>query len=139
MRGPALATEAQWAKIRHFGAFVAAGTLAFITDVLVFQGLHALFGLHPLLARPPAILVAMVVSWLINRTMTFAMPGPPRLSEFLHFATLAAAASAFNYAIFVCLLWLWPPISATLAIGIAAIGAMLLSYVNMRFSVFRRR
>lgn len=126
-------------RIAHFGGFLAAGTLAFLTDIAVFQSAHDLLSVPALLARPVSISVAMVVSWLINRTVTFPMPGPPRLKEFLHFAAYAWAAAALNYAVFAAGLWLWPNIWLPAAIFVASLAAMGFAYVNMRFAVFRKR
>ncbi len=123
----------------HYGGFLLAGGLAFVTDVAVFQALHAGLAVAPLVARPLSISVAMVVSWAINRTVTFPMPGPPRLSEFLHFAALAWLAAAFNYAVFAALLWLYPALWPPFAIFVASLAAMVLAYLNMRFSVFAGR
>ncbi len=125
-------------RITHYGGFLAAGTLAFLTDVSVFQGLHGLLAVAPMIARPLSIAVAMVVSWLINRTVTFKMPGPPSLTEFLRFAAFAWAAAVLNYAVFVATLWIWPAIWPTLAIFLASLAAMVFAYVNMRRSVFRQ-
>ncbi len=126
------------ARIFHYGGFLLAGGLAFVTDVGVFQLLNVAAGVAALIARPVSISVAMIVSWLINRTVTFPMPGPPRLPEFLHFAALAWVAAAFNYAVFAAVLWGWPEIWKPLAIFVASLAAMVLGYVNMRFSVFRK-
>ena len=126
-------------KLVHYGGFLLAGGLAFLTDVGVFQLLHAGLLVAPLIARPLSISVAMVVSWAINRTVTFPMPGPPHLAEFLHFAALAWVAAAFNYAVFAGVLWQEPAIWPPLAIFIASLAAMALAYANMRFSVFRGR
>ena len=125
-------------KVMHFGGFLLAGGLAFFTDVGIFQLLHAGLFVAPLIARALSISVAMVVSWAINRTVTFPMPGPPRLAEFLHFAALAWVAAAFNYGVFALVLWQAPAIWPPLAIFIASLAAMMLAYVNMRFSVFRK-
>jgi putative flippase GtrA len=126
------------AKIIHFGGFLLGGGLSFVTDVGVFQLLNAAAGVPPLMARPFAISLAMVVSWLINRTITFPMPGLPRVREFLHFAALAWVAALLNYAVFALVLWLCPAIWPPTAIFLAALAAMVLAYVNMRYSVFKK-
>jgi len=122
----------------HYGGFLLAGGTAFVTDVGVFQLLHVGIALPPLIARPLSISVAMVVSWLINRSVTFAMPGPARLAEFLRFAALAWVAAALNYAVFAVVLWVWPAIWPPVAIFIASLAAMVLAYLSMRFAVFKR-
>jgi putative flippase GtrA len=126
------------AHIRHYGGFLAGGTLAFATDVLVFQVLHLALAVPVLLARIGSIAVAMVASWLVNRTVTFAMPEPPTLREFLRFAFLGWSVALFNYAVFAAVILARPEIWPPFAIGVAAIAAMLLAYAGMRFGVFRK-
>jgi putative flippase GtrA len=128
-----------WRRLAHIGGFLLAGSLAFVTDVAIFQAAYGLLLLPALLARPLSISVAMVVSWLINRRVTFPMPGRPNVSEFLHFAAFAWAAAAFNYMVFAAILWISPAIWPPLAIFFSSLAAMVLAYANMRFSVFRQR
>ena len=128
---------AELSRFRHFGGFVLAGSAAFVTDVVVFQALAVGLSTPPLLARSVSIPIAMVVSWLINRTITFAMAGPPRLSEFLKFASVASISSLINYAVFAAILQ-WAPGRNLAAIVAATAIAMLASYAGMRLGVFRR-
>ena len=65
--------------LRHYGAFVLAGTLAFMTDALVLLALIQLAGIGPLLARlfrhrcrNGGIL------YCLNRTITFRLAGPAK-------------------------------------------------------------
>ncbi len=94
-------------------------------------------GLHPLLARVPSVLLAMIVSWWINRTFTFAVRQPASLAEFLRFAAVASGSNITNYAVYSALLLSglvsWPFI----ALVIASAFAMAFSYAGMRFAVFR--
>ena len=123
--------------LRHFGGFVLAGGSAFVTDVGIFQLLQGWLGLNPLIARLLSISAAMVVSWLINRTVTFAMPGPPRLAEFLRFAAVAWISSAVNYGVFAAILLARPDIWPVAAIVAATAVAMVVSYFGMKRGVFR--
>lgn len=125
-------------KFAHLAGFVLAGGTAFLTDVGVYELLASVLGAPALIARALSILTAMIVSWLINRTITFPMPDPPRIAEFLHFAALALVASLVNYGVFAVLLWLVPGLWAPAAILVSSLAAMILAYVNMRFSVFRQ-
>ena len=64
--------------LRHYGAFVLAGTLAFMTDALVLLALIQLAGIGPLLARPFAIAAAMVVSYTLEPDNHLSPPGPAK-------------------------------------------------------------
>ena len=129
---------AEVSRLRHFGGFVLAGGTAFVTDVLVFHALTSLAGVNLLIARLLSISVAMVVSFLINRTVTFAMPGAPKLSEFLRFAAVGWMSSGLNYAIFAGVMLARPETWWFLAIVIATVISMGASYMGMRMAVFRK-
>jgi putative flippase GtrA len=123
---------------RHYGGFLAAGLAALATDALVLTLLTRGAGLSPFLARLFAIAVAMVVSWRINRRVTFAVAAPPSLAEFARFAGVSWAAQAVNYAVFALLLLARPATEPVAALIAASIVAMVVSYVGFRFGVFGR-
>jgi len=124
-------------RARHYGGFVLAGLLALATDAAVLEGLHRAFGISPYLARIPGIATAMVVSWLVNRTITFAVRTPPKLGEFGKFAAVSWLAQTVNYFVFAAILYLSPEISPTVALIFASLVAMFVSYAGFRFGVFR--
>ncbi|MCL4767592.1 MAG: GtrA family protein [Hyphomicrobiaceae bacterium] len=121
--------------MRHYGGFVLAGLLALATDGLVLVGL-ARAGWHPIAARPLAIAIAMVVSWLVNRRLTFAMPGPPTLREYARFAAVSWSAQAVNYLVFGAILIGRPATPVLLALVLASLVAMFVSYFGFRHGVF---
>jgi putative flippase GtrA len=123
---------------RHYGGFVLAGILALSTDAAILLVLTAA-GLHALLARPLAIAVAMVVSWLVNRRVTFAMPGPPTLAEYARFAAVSWTSQAVNYAVFGAIVLARPATSVLLALVLACLVAMFVSYFGFRYGVFAHR
>lgn len=124
--------------LRHYGGFVLAGGLAFITDAGVFSLLASGLDVPALVARPVAIAVAMVVSWWINRTVTFPVGTPASLAEFSRFAAVAWGTAALNYLVFAGLILARPDLSKVLAIAIASLVAMVVAYLGMRHAVFRR-
>ena len=126
------------APLRHYCGFLLAGALALITDGALLEILTRIMGLHPLLARPFAIAAAMVVSWLINRTVTFAVEGPPTRREFARFAAVSWTAQMVNYLLFATLLIMRPGTPALLALVLASLVAMLVSYFGFRYRVFRQ-
>ena len=125
-------------RLRHYGGFVLAGGLAFLTDAGVFTVLADGVGLHALLARALAIALAMVVSWLINRTVTFPVDQPATLVEFARFAVVAWSTAALNYAAFAGLILAFPELAKVLAIAIASLIGMDAAYLGMRHGVFRK-
>ena len=124
--------------LRHYGGFVVAGGTAFVTDVAVFHALNSWAGINLLIARFLSITVAMIVSFLINRAITFAMPGAPRIVEFLRFAAVGWVSSALNYALFACTMLARPETAPVIAIAFATAISMVVSYLGMRLAVFRK-
>ncbi|MGI9424696.1 MAG: GtrA family protein [Hyphomicrobiaceae bacterium] len=123
--------------LRHYGGFVLAGVLALITDIAVLQFLTWSLSLSAVIARPFSIAVAMVVSWLINRTITFAYRHSPTVAEFLQFAAVSWMAQLVNYVIFVVVLLIRPQTHAIAAVVVASLIAMFVSYAGFRYGVFR--
>lgn len=124
-------------RIRHLGMFLAAGLAAFAVDAAVLELLTRGAGAHPLLARLPSVGLAMAVSWLINRTFTFAVRSAASLAEFLRFAAVASGSNILNYAIYSALLVLGAVLVPFQALVISSAAAMAFSYAGMRLAVFR--
>ena len=124
--------------LRHWGGFVLGGVTAFAVDGSILMLLTRTLGVPTLAARLVAIATAMVVSWLINRTITFPTGARASLGEFTRFAAVAWTASAVNYVLFAGLVLGWPAMHPILAVALASLVAMCLSYAGMRFGVFAR-
>jgi putative flippase GtrA len=125
-------------KIRHGAGFVASGGLAFITDASILTLLTRGAGFDPFTARIIAIACAMVVAFFAHRRLTFAVQEPATWSEFSKFLGVAVTASLVNYAIYAGILVLRPGIEPLVALVAATTVAMFVSYVGMRFGVFRK-
>lgn len=124
--------------IRRWVTFATGGGVAFLVDAGVLMALTRLAGMNPLPARLLAIAAAMVVSWGFHRTFTFPMKAAPTLTEFLRFVALGWAAAALNYAVFAALVLMVPSLHHVLAIAVACLFAMVLSFAGMRFGVFAK-
>lgn len=127
------------AGARHWGGFLASGGLAFAVDAGVLALLTRGLSLDPYSARVVAIASAIVVGWLAHRRLTFAMPTPPSLGEFLHYAALQWTSIAVNFALYAGLIALLPRLDPLAALVLASVVAMVVSYLGMRFGVFRSR
>lgn len=123
--------------ITHYGGFLAAGIAATLVDLAILN-LLALAGISPFLGRFASISIAMVVSWWINRTVTFAVEARPTLSEFGKFAAVSWTAQAVNYAVFAVALLVVPAIGPSLAVIVGGVVSVGVSYAGFRFGVFRR-
>lgn len=121
---------------RHYGGFLLAGLSALATDTAILALLTRLAGLSPFIARPFGIALAMLVSWLINRTITFAATSHPSIAEFSRFAGVSITSQLVNYGVFATLLLVVPGLMPELALLAACFVSMFVSYVGFRFGVF---
>ncbi|MEQ1714642.1 MAG: GtrA family protein [Hyphomicrobium sp.] len=128
MRGP-------WA---HGAGFLVSGLLAFATDAGVLWMVTHSGAMNPYTGRLVAIAVAMVVAYFAHRTLTFGVSEPPGLRQFAKFCSLAATANAINYAIYAGILIAHPDSPPLYALLVATLVATVVSYLGMRFGVFRR-
>jgi putative flippase GtrA len=123
---------------RHGAGFVTSGLIALAVDTGMTSLLTRAFGVPPLLARPIAIAVAMVVAWTCHRHLTFAVKTEPSLNEFGRYAAVAWGAAGVNYAIYAAILFLLPVVAPELALIASSVVSMVVSYLGMRFGVFKR-
>jgi putative flippase GtrA len=122
---------------KHGAGFVASGGLAFLTDAVILAGLTRVAGLDPFTSRIVAIGCAVIVGFFAHRRLTFAVQTPATLAEFTKFIGVAATASLVNYAIYVGVLIARSNTEPIVALFIATLFAMGISYVGLRFGVFR--
>jgi putative flippase GtrA len=117
--------------------FLGVGGLGLITDLAIFTVL-IVHGLHPLLARLVSLAVATVVTWRLNRALTFDRSGRRPADEAMRYAAVAASAQAVSYAVFAVLVVTVFKATPQLAVLVgAAIGAFF-SYKGQALFAFRR-
>ena len=124
---------------RHGLGFLISGTIAFLVDAAVLEAGVRLFGADPLLARIAAIASAIFCGWLAHRRLTFAIPTKPTFREFARYALAGSVAASINYSLFALQLLCIPNMPRLVALTFASCGAMIFSYIAMRYSVFRRQ
>lgn len=114
--------------------FIAVGGLGFLID-LGCTSLLVWSGVSPYLARPPAIAVATLFTWLANRAFTFEVKAERSIGEAVRYATTALAAACTNYAVYSLLVWQdCPPLFAVAIASVIQAGA---SYIGYRKFAFR--
>jgi putative flippase GtrA len=118
--------------------FLAVGGLGLLTDITFFT-LVLMHWPHPLSARLLSLAAATLVTWRLNRALTFDRSGHRQTREALRYAVVTAAAQGTSYAAFALLtytVFAWLP-QAALLIG-AAVGT-LISYNGHRLFAFAPR
>ncbi len=82
--------------------FVVVGGLGLITDLGAFT-LIAAYGHHPLAIRFVSLAIATVVTWRLNRALTFARSRRTQHEEALRYTAVTAVAQGTSYAVFATL------------------------------------
>ena len=137
------AFSARAALVRQIPAFAAIGGFGFCIDAGLTVLISAGFGLSPFLARVPAVIVATIATFLLNRNITFAARGF-WLHEFGRYALVAASGQAVNYAVYAAALTAiatlgfgQAPTLIAFAVGCGSGAAMFLTFIGFRFFAFR--
>jgi putative flippase GtrA len=118
--------------------FLAVGGLGLVTDITLFT-LILLHWPHPLSARLLSLGAATLVTWRLNRALTFDRSGHRQTREALRYAAVTASAQGTSYAVFALLtytVFAWLP-QAALLVGAAA--GTLISYNGHRLFAFAPR
>jgi putative flippase GtrA len=118
--------------------FIAVGGIGLATDLCVFTLIVA-YVPYPLAVRLISLAVATLVTWRLNRALTFARSHRAQHEEAVRYAIVTAVAQGTSYAIFAALVLTvlgWMP-QAALMCG-AAVAAFV-SYNGHRLFAFAPR
>ncbi len=118
--------------------FLGVGGLGLVADLAVFTIILG-HGLNPLVARAVSLAIATVVTWRLNRALTFECSGRRPADEAFRYAAVAAAAQAVSYAVFAVLVVTLLSAVPQLALIIGAAAATLVSYFGQALFAFRPR
>ena len=131
--------------VRQIGAFAIIGSLGFICDAgltLAFAGL----GAAPLAARAPAAVIAVTLTFLLNRTLTFAAQGAPISGAALRYAIVSCLGVAINYGVYAGVVSLATmsgltptPVLLTFCVACGSGVAMVTNFIGFRTFAFARR
>ena len=125
-------------------AFAAIGLLGYLVDATITYVCAKYLGLSPELARPPGFIVATIVNFALNRSITFRHSRAPLVRAFLRYCGVAAVGLAVNYAVYSACVVLAPrvgiavtPAILPLFVAAGSGAAMVLTFVGFRFFAFR--
>lgn len=122
-------------KLLRFGI---AGALGFLVDAGMLAALLAWTPAGPFLARAIAIAVALVSTWLMNRSFTFGASRHSLAVEGFRYGSVGLTSAVVNYLIYAGLLISVPILQPLAALVIASIAAMAFSFFGYSRFVFRR-
>lgn len=122
-----------------FTKFLLVGTLGFAVDAGILVALSALC-VSASTARPCSFLVAVTVTWYLNRTYTFHhLATKHRLAtEWLRYLITGSSGAAVNLLVFYALLWSAPgAIHPLIALASGSIAALLFNFLGAKHFAFR--
>ncbi len=125
--------------LRELVLFGFAGVMGFIADTGVLYLLKPALGLY--YGRLISFICAVVVTWLINRHLTFVKraSGLSLWREFSRYFGLMLGGGLVNYATYALLVSFFEAIASQPVWGVAAgsCTGMLVNYLSAKFLVFR--
>jgi putative flippase GtrA len=123
-----------------FVTFVLAGGVGFAIDIAATLGL-VYVGVDKFSARAIGIVIAMGVTYVLNRTITFrdakSASGKAEAAEGMRYAAVGIATSVLNWVVYAAVLSLFPTLWPVIGIFCGSIAAMIVSYVGYDKLVFR--
>lgn len=114
------------------------GGLGLITDLAIFT-LVVAHGLNPLGARLISLPLATLVTWRLNRALTFDRSGRRTADEVMRYAAVVTAAQAVSYGVFAVLVVTLLAAAPQFAVIAGAAAGALLSYSGQALFAFRPR
>jgi putative flippase GtrA len=115
--------------------FLAVGGLGLATDTCFFT-LALMNGAHPLAARILSLAVATLLTWRLNRRLTFDRTGRNQAAEVVRYLAVTASAQAVSYGVFAALVLTTLASLPQAALVVGAAAAALISYTGHRFIAF---
>jgi putative flippase GtrA len=118
--------------------FLIVGSCGLLTDVGFFTLLFAC-SMHPLIARMFSLALATLVTWRLNRHLTFTQSGRHQADEAMRYVAVTGIAQGIGYAIFAVLALTSLSRMPQLAILIGAAAVTAISYNGHRLIAFMPR
>ncbi len=125
-------------------AFVIVGAIGFVVDASVTYACAKYLTLSPELARLPGIVIATVLNFLLNRTITFRGSEVPLLPSFLRYCLVVLGGLAVSYATYSACVqiapWFGVRVTPAVLLPFVAIGvgvSMPVTFLGFRFFAFR--
>jgi putative flippase GtrA len=118
-----------------FFRFLCVGGSGFIVDVAITYILISFYA-EPWIARIPAVLFAMLFTWLANRHFTYEIKKQHSFQEAMSYFSVSIFVSIINYCIFI--LFIYYGLLPFFAIAFATLFQAVLSFNLYRFIVFNK-
>ena len=145
LTGPGAPAQLREGRIAaQITSFALIGLLGYVIDAGITYAGAKYAGLSPELARPPGIVVATIVNFLLNRAVTFRHSSAPLARAFLRYIAVASVGLAVNFGVYSACVLLAPrfgleatPAILPLFVAAGVGAAMVLTFLGFRFFAFR--
>ena len=114
------------------------GGVGFVADAAALWLLIDTTPLGPLAARVLSIGFALCVTWQINRHLTFAPSSRGMAREGARYGGVGIATSIVNYLVYCAALFAMPALPPLVALAVASVVTMALSFLGYSRLVFDR-
>ena len=124
-------------KLRQIFGFLIAGIIGFLLEYAIINYFVQNFEVNAIAPRFLSFPLAVLLTWYINRRLGFNRQTPPNLSELIRFVRSTALAQATNFISYSIILIYIPYLSALIALLIASIISINVSFFLYLKYVFR--
>ena len=124
-------------KVRQIFGFLIAGISGFLLEYAIIYYLVLIFEVNAIAPRFLSFPLAVLLTWYINRRLTFNKQTPANLSELIRFIKSTALAQAANFLSYSIILINVTYISALIALLIASIISINISFFLYLKYVFK--
>lgn len=124
---------------RELRSFAVIGGLGFAVDAALLTALTQLAGWAPLQARIPSFLLAVMVTWLLNRRHTFAGRGLQRRSlEAFFYLSIQVCGALLNFGVFGLCLEFFPRLirMPVVPLAIGAIAGLIFNFATSNVMLY---
>ncbi|MDE1892628.1 MAG: GtrA family protein [Betaproteobacteria bacterium] len=134
-KGPAIKASS------HYLYFIFAGSCGFIVDAGVVTILKTIWQFDLVIAKAISFLLAVTVTWWINRTHTFKVSKDKNLvKEWIHYFSANSIGAIINNSLYVGLIFTVPITKEypALAVAVGSLGGMVFNYLASKKWVFKQ-
>ncbi len=118
--------------------FALIGVSGFLVDAAILKLLLFASPLDAYSARIIAIALAMIVTWTLNRTLTFGPSGRTIVQEAARYGGVGISGSVLNYAIYAAAIFTFPQMNVFIALVFASGTVMAFSWMGYSKFVFQQ-
>lgn len=128
-------------KDSHFLRFCVVGSVGFLVDGAVLQAGISFLGLGIIVARIPSFMVAVLVTWYLNRTFTFRQPEKGFRKSFPAYIAANAVGLSLNFGSYTACSFLFPAWAQwpLLFLAVGSVVGLSFNFAASKFWIFKAK